>query len=524
MAGRSTARRTETGRSHPARPAARGRTEPAFPGARQGASDAPEAPAVLTLALSVAPVEPVGPAAPAVVVIPEPSSAALAPDVVVSRAPVQEGEVVAPLPVVEADLSARGCPHPVAARVSLSIVASMLLHAGAAAAFVWLSLTAPPPISAGEEGIPVELVAAADTGSASQQEAASGRHETETPSSDSQAVQKVEAPPAETPPEPAASDPVETASEEPPVAQPDPLTTAQRILDQLPLPPMPDHLPIIERPAEPVLADARSAPVPDETPPPRAKPAPTPEPVAAAVTPPPVVQAEAPQPATPPDPAQAVESQEQTEVQVAVAPRPAEPPPPAPVIQPPPPLQSTTTPPVQRVETPRPPVRREARRPPPTRREAPTARERTRPTRQVAARPQPERPARAARQVESRASVAERGQGTGQRNRQQSNATGTSGASSVAAVAAYRQRVLAHLARYKVYPESARERGIRGRTGIAFTLTGSGSVASVSIASSSGAPILDQATLAMVRRAQPFPPNPAGGSASFTAGVNYNLH
>ncbi len=397
----------------------------------------------------------------------------------------------------------------------------MLLHAGAAAAFAWLCWTMPPPISAGDEGIPVELVVAADTGSASQQEAASGRHETEAPSSDSQAVQKVEAPPAETPPEPAASEPAETTAAEPPVTQPDPMTTAQRILDQLPPPPMPDHLPVIDRPAEPVLADTRSAPVRSE-PVEQLQPAPAPEPAPVPEARQPVVQAEAAPPAVPVETAQKVETEAPTKVQAAVAPQPVETPPPAPIVQPPPP-QVAPTPPVQRVQQPRPSARRETTRPP-TRREAPTTREHRRPTREVAAVPQPERSARAARQVESRASVAERGEGAGQRNRQQSSATGTSGASSVAAVAAWRQRVLAHLARYKVYPESARERGIRGRTGIAFTLTGSGAVASVSIASSSGAAILDQATLAMVRRAQPFPPNPAGGSASFTAGVNYNLH
>lgn len=522
MAGRSTARRTETGRSHPARPAARGRAEPVLPGARPGPPDLAEAPAVLTLALSPGRAEPVGEAAPAVVVMPEPSSAVAAPDVLIPANRAPEGEVAAPLPVVQTDLSARGCPHPFAARVSLSIVASMLLHAGAAAAFAWLSWTMPPPISAGEEGIPVELVVAADTGSASQQEAASGRHETEAPSSDSQAAQKVEAPPAETPPEPAASEPAETTAAEPPVAQPDPMTTAQRILDQLPTPPMPDHLPVIDRPAEPV-ADTRSAPVRNEpVEQPQLQPAPAREPAPVPEARQPVVQAEAAPPAVPVETAQKVETEAPTEVQAAVAPQPVETPPPAPIVQPPSP-QVAPTPPVQRVQQPRPSARRETTRSP-TRREAPTTRERRRPTREVAAVPQPERSARAARQVESRASVAERGEGAGQRNRQQSSATGTSGASSVAAVAAWRQRVLAHLARYKVYPESARERGIRGRTGIAFTLTGSGAVASVSIASSSGAAILDQATLAMVRRAQPFPPNPAGGSASFTAGVNYNLH
>jgi protein TonB len=452
------------------------------------------------------------PQAPAVVVAPDEPGGAAAPDVVVPAA-VAEPLGEAPLPVVDTGLSTRGCPHPVAARLSLSVVASMLLHAGAAAAFVWLSLAPPPPISAGEEGIPVELVVAADTGSAAQHETASGRDETQSAATQSEARQRIEAPPAETPPEPAAAEPEETAAAEPPVAQPDPLTTAQRILDQLPPPPMPDHLPVIDRPAEPVLAEARSEPVRDDPPPqPEVQPAPAPEPAPVAETPPP------PQPVTP----QKAETQEPTEVQAAVAPPPVEPPPPAAVVQPMP--QVTPVPPVQRAERPRPPARHEATRPPPTRRVAPPTRERVRPTREAAAAPRPERPARAARQAESRASIAERGEGTGQRNRQQSSATGTSGASSVAAVAAWRQRVLAHLARFKVYPEQARDRGIRGRTGIAFTLTGSGAVASVSIASSSGAPILDQATLAMVRRAQPFPPNPAGGSASFTAGVNYSLH
>lgn len=450
MAGRSTARRTETGRSHPARPTGRSRSEPVFQGARSGQPDPVVPPAVLTLALPAGRGDAFVPQAPAVVVGPEPAFDVPAPAIVVpSTAPESLGD--APLPVVETDLSTRGCPHPIAARVSLSVVASMVLHAGAAAAFVWLSLAPPLPISAGEEGIPVELVVAADTGSAAQQETASGRDATQTAATQSETRQHIEAPPAETVPESAAAEPVETPAEEPPV-----------------------------------------------------------------------VQAEAPQPVAPPEALQRVDTQEPTEVQAAVAPQPVETPPPAPAIQPPP--QATSSPPVRRVETPQPPVRREATRPPPARREAPTTRERRRPTHEVAATSRPERPARAARLVESRASVAERGEGTGQRNRHQSQATGNAGASSVAAVAAWRQRVLAHLARYKVYPESARERGIRGRTGIAFTLTGSGAVASVSIAASSGAPILDQATLAMVRRAQPFPPNPAGSSASFTAGVNYNLH
>ncbi|MDP3547817.1 MAG: hypothetical protein Q8S29_16725, partial [Phreatobacter sp.] len=229
-----------------------------FSGARSLHPDTSLPPAVLTLALPSGRGEPAISAAPAVVVTPQPVTALAAPDVVAVPVSAPEGEATVPLPVVETDLSARGCPHPVAARLSLSVVASMLLHAGAAAAFVWLSLPQPLPISAGEEGIPVELVVAADTGSASQQETASGRHEAQTGATQSAARQLVEAPPAETIPDPTASESIETLSEEPPVAQPDPLTTAERILDQLPAPPMPEHLPVIDRPAKPVLAEARS--------------------------------------------------------------------------------------------------------------------------------------------------------------------------------------------------------------------------------------------------------------------------
>jgi protein TonB len=367
-----------------------------------------------------------------------------------------------------------------ARRLSLSIIASIALHGAAAAAFVWLGLKAPAPISAGEEGIPVELVVAADTGAAAREEAASGKEETQAPSSDSEARQAVEAPPAEAPPDMAALESVPVPTDAPASAQPDPLTDAERIVDQLPTPPMPETLAVAEAPVEPPPVETQS--------------------LAAPVT----------APAEPPAPQQ-VEAEAVTpqmaDLQAAPA-QPVVPPTPAPVIQPPPP----------------PVIRQEAARKLPTRRDAPTARERSRPTRQAAVTSQPERPARAVRQAESRASRAERGEGADQRNRRPSDAQGASGAATTAAVAQWRQRVLAHLARYKVYPESARDAGIRGRAAVAFTLTAGGSVSSVAIATSSGAAVLDQATLSMVRRAQPFPPNPAGSPASFTAGINYSLY
>lgn len=114
----------------------------------------------------------------------------------------------------------------------------------------------------------------------------------------------------------------------------------------------------------------------------------------------------------------------------------------------------------------------------------------------------------------------EAGQGESDQRRAASNRGG-----GAAAVANYRSQVLAHLARFKVYPEQARDRGVTGRAAVAFTLSRGGQVMSASLSASSGAAILDQATIAMVRRAAPFPAMPEGGpsSMSFNAGVNYNL-
>jgi periplasmic protein TonB len=123
----------------------------------------------------------------------------------------------------------------------------------------------------------------------------------------------------------------------------------------------------------------------------------------------------------------------------------------------------------------------------------------------------------------------ETGAGTEQITRQARQAGGggqAAGASAgLAEIASYRSRILAHLARYKTYPESAQDAGIQGRATVSFTITRSGGVASASLAGSSGAGVLDQATLAMVRRAQPFPAMAAGGPASmsFTAVIRYDL-
>lgn len=446
--------------------------------------------------------------APPVVAIAAPPPGAAAPEVLVTSA---GASAAAP----DIALTARDAALPAdkpTKRVTASVVASILLHVGAVALFAWASLHAPVLPADGEDGIPVELVAAADQAASAQQEIASGKEDGQTPSTVTEQRRAIEAPPAETPPEPAVAEPTDATAEQPPVAQPDPVSTAERIIDQIPTPPMPDSLPIMDRAPEPPPVEAQPVTEPArETPPPTPEAQPQP------------VQETPPQPAE--DPTQRVETPEPSEVQAMVSPPAVEPPPAPPQLATTP--SRPVTPPVVRREQPREPVvRRQATRPPPTRREAPTDASRTRPTRHVAATPSPERPSRAARQAESRAASAPRGDGVGSQNRQAAAGNAASGGSNAAAVASYRQRALAHVARFKVFPQAAQDRGQRGSVGFTFTVTRGGQVTSVAVTASSGVPMLDQATLSMVRRAVPFPPMPEGGPASMTIStrIGYTLN
>ncbi|MBL8589369.1 MAG: energy transducer TonB, partial [Methylobacteriaceae bacterium] len=90
-------------------------------------------------------------------------------------------------------------------------------------------------------------------------------------------------------------------------------------------------------------------------------------------------------------------------------------------------------------------------------------------------------------------------------------------------VAAYRSLVAGRIAAAKRYPAGARERGETGRPVLAFTLTPSGAVAGAAIARSSGHADLDAETLAMLRRAAPFPKPPAGAPRNFSIGVSFDL-
>lgn len=97
---------------------------------------------------------------------------------------------------------------------------------------------------------------------------------------------------------------------------------------------------------------------------------------------------------------------------------------------------------------------------------------------------------------------------------------------SAAALASYRQMVAAHLQRFKQYPPAAKAAGQQGTSRVSFTLSRSGGVLSVSLGGSSGHSQLDAETLAMVRRAQPFPAFPADikqSSMPFNAPVAFYI-
>ncbi len=110
--------------------------------------------------------------------------------------------------------------------------------------------------------------------------------------------------------------------------------------------------------------------------------------------------------------------------------------------------------------------------------------------------------------------------------RQAPAASAVSAGASAAAVASYKQMVAAHLQRFKQYPPGAKAAGLEGTARVSFTLSRSGQVLSAGLGGSSGHSTLDAETLAMVRRAQPFPafpPDVKQGSMSFAAPVAFYI-
>jgi TonB family protein len=87
----------------------------------------------------------------------------------------------------------------------------------------------------------------------------------------------------------------------------------------------------------------------------------------------------------------------------------------------------------------------------------------------------------------------------------------------------YRFIVGGMLERVKHYPEHALQRGAKGTATIGFVLDGSGGVASVILLRSSGEAELDAESVALVRRAAPFPAAPPGAQHTFTVEVAFGM-
>jgi periplasmic protein TonB len=93
-----------------------------------------------------------------------------------------------------------------------------------------------------------------------------------------------------------------------------------------------------------------------------------------------------------------------------------------------------------------------------------------------------------------------------------------------AAVATWRSQIVTILEHNKRYPATARARGEHGVTRLAFSIDGNGHLLSSRVVASSGSVALDAETLALVQRAQPFPPPPPELAGSeLTVPLSFNI-
>jgi protein TonB len=90
----------------------------------------------------------------------------------------------------------------------------------------------------------------------------------------------------------------------------------------------------------------------------------------------------------------------------------------------------------------------------------------------------------------------------------------------------WKSQLIARLIRNKQYPAEARARGEHGTVQVAFSIDRRGDVHRQRIVQSSGSPLLDRATLALVNRAAPFPPPPAemrGAEIPINVPIRYDI-
>lgn len=182
----------------------------------------------------------------------------------------------------------------------------------------------------------------------------------------------------------------------------------------------------------------------------------------------------------------------QSPLDVAPGPEMVEAPPPEPVVDPPPPpepiIEATPPTPDPLVALPEPPKEPP---PPEVKKEEPKEKPEIKPVRKI--KPAP------------RTTAAPRSE----RTTADTPSAPAQGANATAAMASWRDLVVAQLQRAKRYPGGAESRREQGVVTLSFSLSRNGAVLSRGIVRGSGYSELDQEVLAMVMRAQPFPAFPA---------------
>ncbi len=94
------------------------------------------------------------------------------------------------------------------------------------------------------------------------------------------------------------------------------------------------------------------------------------------------------------------------------------------------------------------------------------------------------------------------------------------------AIPSWRRQVVGILERNKRYPATARAHHEQGIAQLAFSIDREGRVVASRIIKSSGSSTLDQESLDLVKRAQPFPPPPPelpGAQISLTVPIRFNI-
>jgi periplasmic protein TonB len=145
------------------------------------------------------------------------------------------------------------------------------------------------------------------------------------------------------------------------------------------------------------------------------------------------------------------------------------------------------------------------------------------PPKPVSAKP---RPVRAEAKKPTEATPAPRTSAAPRAERQAPAASAVNAGATAAAIASYNQLVAAHLQRFKQYPPASKAAGQQGTARLSFSLSRGGQVLASRLAGSSGHAALDGETLAMVRRAQPFPafpPDMKQASMSFNVPVQFSI-